>query len=82
MPLSRQGKQAAPPTDYRQNRRRQEKNLLYLVIIVLVGVGATLIGLIWGGQAALLGGACLVGGAILIGGLWLLLSLIQKWVDE
>ncbi len=76
------GKQARPPTDFRQNRRRQEKNLLYLVIFVLVGVGTTLIGLIWGMQAALLGGACLLGGAILIGGLWLLLSLIQKWVDE
>lgn len=82
MPLNHQGKQAGSPTNYRQNRRRQEKNLLYLVIVVLVGVGATLIGLIWGWQAALLGGTCLVGGAVLIGGLWLLLSLLQKWVDE
>jgi hypothetical protein len=75
-------KKARPPTDYRRNRRRQEKNLLYLVILVLVGVGAALIGLIWGVQAALLGGVCLLGGAVLIGGLWLLLSLIQKMVDE
>lgn len=82
MPLNHQGKQAGPPTDYRQNRRRQEKKLLYLVIVVLVGVGTALIGLIWGRQAALLGGSCLVGGAVLIVGLWLLLSLIQKWVDE
>ena len=81
MPMS-QDKPAGPPTDYRQTRRRHEKQLLYLVILVLVGGGTGLIGLIWGLQSALLGGACLVGGAVIIGGLWLLLSLLQKWVDE
>jgi hypothetical protein len=71
-----------PPTSYRHTRRRTERNLLFLVIFVLVVGGAGLIGLIWGWNAMFLGGICLVSGAALIGGLWLLLSLIQKWVGE
>ncbi len=71
-----------PPTDYRKTRRNQERWLLGLVMLVLVGVGAGLISLIWGGRAGLLGGLCLAGGAIFIALLWGLLSLIQKWVGE
>jgi hypothetical protein len=70
------------PTSYRQTRRRTERNLLFLVIFVLVVVGTGLIGLIWGLNAMVLSSICLVSGAALIVGLWLLLSLIQKWVDE
>ena len=77
-----QDEKARPPTNYRQTRRQQDKNLLYLTIFVLVVIGTGLIGLIWGFRSALLGGICLLGGAMLIVGLWLLLSLIQKWVDE
>ena len=77
-----QDEKARPPTNYRQTRRRQDRNLLYLTIFVLVVIGTGLIGLIWGFRSALLGGICLLGGAMLIVGLWLLLSLIQKWVDE
>ena len=81
MPL-KQDQGTRPPTDYRRTRRKQERNLLYLVIFVLVVVGTGLIGLIWGVNSALLGGLCLVGGAALIGGLWLLLSWLQKIVEE
>jgi hypothetical protein len=81
MPL-KQDKDARSPTNYRKTRRTQEKNLLYLVIFVLVVVGTGLIGLIWGVNSALLGGACLIGGAVLIVGLWLLLSWIQKLIEE
>jgi hypothetical protein len=70
------------PTDYRKTRRRQEKTLLILVIVVLVGVGAGLIGLIWGPFHALTGGLCLLGGAALITGLWFLLRLLEKWVAD
>ena len=58
------------------------RNLLFLVMFVLVVVGTGLIGLIWGLNAMFLSSICLVSGAALIGGLWLLLTLIQKWVDE
>lgn len=71
-----------PPTNYRQTRRNQERTLLILVILMLVVVGTGLIGLIWGANAALVGGACLLGGSMLIGGLWLMLNLVQKWLGE
>ncbi len=70
------------PTDYRETRRRNDRALLWLVIGVLVGVGTLLIGLIWGAPAAATGGLCLISGAVLIVGLWVLLSLIEKWVGE
>jgi hypothetical protein len=70
------------PTNYRKTRREQQKNRLLLVLFVLVVIGAGLIGLIWGVRLAVLGGICLLGGAGLIVGLWLLLSLLQKWVDD
>lgn len=69
------------PTNYRKTRRDEERRLVILVIAALVVVGTGLIGLIWGANAALLGGLCLLGGAVLIGGLWLLLGLLQKLVD-
>ncbi|GAB4441742.1 MAG: hypothetical protein Kow0031_23790 [Anaerolineae bacterium] len=70
------------PTNYRANRRRQERSLLYLTVFVLVVIGDALIWLIWGARAAILGGACLFGGAALIVGLWLLLTLLEKFVDD
>ena len=71
-----------PPTDYRRTRRRQDRNLVLLVMAVLVIVGTGLIWLLWGAWNALQGFLCLLGGAILIGGLWLLLSLLQKFVED
>lgn len=70
------------PTNYRKTRRDDERRLVILVIAALIIIGTGLIGLIWGANAALLGGLCLVGGAVLIGGLWLLLGLLQKLVDQ
>ncbi len=70
------------PTNYRENRRRQERTLLFLVMGVLVVVGTGLVALIWGVTTAIFSSICLVSGAILIGGLWLLLSFLQKFVGE
>jgi hypothetical protein len=73
---------AQQPTNYRQTRRNQDRMQVVLVILMLVVGGSSLIGLIWGVQAAMFGGVCLVAGAILIGGLWLGLSLVEKLMDE
>jgi ABC-type thiamin/hydroxymethylpyrimidine transport system permease subunit len=70
------------PTDYRKNRRKQDRFLLILVVLVLVGIGTGLIYLIWGFQDAIAGLACLLPGGLLIIGLWLLLGLIEKLVND
>lgn len=66
------------PTNYREMRRKEDKVLMILTILVLVVGGSTLIGLIWGAGAAITGALGLLGGALLIGGVWLLLSFIEK----
>jgi len=70
------------PTNYRRSKANQERQLVGLVMAVLVVVGTGLIGLIWGWQAALVGGGCLLIGAAFIAVLWLLLSLAQRWIEE
>ena len=70
------------PTNYREKRKRHDRELLYLVIAVLVVGGGGLIALIWGAYAAVLSILCLGVGAALIVGLWLLLSLLEKFVDN
>ncbi len=71
-----------PPTDYRRERRRTDRNLALAVVIFLVGVGGTLIALIYGGGAAALGLVCLLAGAGLFGLLWLILTLMERWAKD
>ncbi len=70
------------PTNYRKNRRKQDRFLLILVLLVLVGLGTGLIYLIWGFQDAVAGLVCLLPGAAIIVGLWFLLEVIEKWVGD
>jgi hypothetical protein len=71
-----------PPTDYRRDRRRTDRNLAWAVVIFLVGVGGTLIALIYGGGAAALGLVCLLAGAVLFGLVWLILTLMGRWAER
>jgi hypothetical protein len=71
-----------PPTDYRRDRRKSDRNLALAVVIFLVGVGGTLIVLVYGGGAAILGVVCLAAGAGLFGLLWLILTLMERWVEK
>ncbi len=70
------------PTDYRAYRRRTDRNLALAVVIFLVGVGGALIALIYGGGAAILGGACLLFGAGVFGLVWGILTLMERWTKE
>ena len=70
------------PTDLRAERRKNDRNLAWSVVIFLVGVGGALIALIYGSGAAILGAVCLLGGAGLFGLIWLILTLIQRWAGE
>ena len=76
------GPNQRPPTDYRRNRRQNERRLLYAVLAVLVLVGGGLITLIWGPGAGLSGLVCLLGGAGLIVALWLVLTLVERWAGD
>ena len=80
--MTDQNSASRKPTNFRKTRRNQERNLVLLTILVLVVGGSSLIGLIWGLRAFVLSGICLVGGGVLIALLWLLLSLIQKLVED
>ncbi len=71
-----------PPTDLRRLRHDTNRRLLWLALFVLVVVGGGLIGLIYGGPAALLGLTCLLAGAGLIVILWLALSILGKWAGD
>ncbi len=68
-----------PPTDRRRERRRFDRNLFWAVVIFLVGVGGTLIALVFGLWQAAAGLVCLLAGAGIFGLLWLILSLMERW---
>ena len=70
------------PTDLRAHQRKTERNLAFAVVISLVGVGGTLIILVYGGGAALLGIVCLLAGSGLFGLIWLILTLLGRWAGE
>lgn len=70
------------PTNMRRNRQETDKRLLVLVIFMLVVVGGTLIGLIFGWEAVVTAVPCLLGGALLILVPWGLLTLAEKWRDR
>ena len=71
-----------PPTDYRELRRRTDRNLAQAVVIMLVGVGGGAIALVYGPGAAAVGVVCLLFGAGLFGLLWLILTLLEQWADR
>jgi hypothetical protein len=70
------------PTDVRGDRKRQERQLVGLVIGVLVIVGGGLIALIYGPGALLTALPCLLGGAGAILLLYLLFLLAERWVNR
>ncbi len=80
--MSEKAPNSRPPTDYRGDRRRLDRNLAWAVVIFLVGVGGTLIALIYGAGPALLGLVCLLAGAGLFGLLWLILTLMERWSKD
>ncbi len=73
---------ANKPTDTRAFRRRTDRNLALAVVIFLVGIGGSLIALIYGGGAAILGITCLLAGAGVFGLVWLILTLMERWTRD
>ncbi|RLC73016.1 MAG: hypothetical protein DRI52_02580 [Chloroflexi bacterium] len=71
-----------PPTDYRRLRKQTERRLLIASILLLVIVGGGLIGLIFGPVEMLAALPCLLSGAGAILGLYLLLVVIERWINR
>ena len=73
-----QGEPVSANMDLRQQRRREQRRLLWAVIAFLVVVGTVTIALFYGVPAAALGLVCLLAGAGLLALLWLIMLLIER----
>ena len=75
---------AHPQADTRA-LRRQDRQLVVVIMAFLVIVGGAAIGLVYGWQTAVLGAVWLLGGAAAIGLLWLttrVVSLVERWAGR
>jgi fatty acid desaturase len=73
---------AHPQADTRALRRREDRQLVVVIMAFLVVVGGAAIGIVYGWQTAVLGAIWLLGGAVVIGLLWLILSLVECWAGR
>jgi hypothetical protein len=71
-----------PPTDYRRFRRENDRRLAIAVVLFLLVVGTGLIAVIYRPSAGITAFVCLLGGVGIIALLWILLTLIERWVGD
>ncbi len=71
-----------PPTDYRRYRRETDRKLAIAAVLFLLVVGTGLIAIIYRPSAGFLAFICLLGGVGIIALLWILLTLIERWVGD
>ena len=71
-----------PPTDYRRYRRETDRKLAIAVVLFLLFVGSGLIALMYRPTAGALAFVCLLAGVSIIGLLWILLTLVERWLGE
>ena len=76
--MRERGEPVSANTDLRQQRRREQRRLLWAVMAFLVVGGTVTIALVYGVPAAALGLVCLLAGAGILGLLWLILLLIER----
>ena len=76
--MREQGEPVSANMDLRQQRRREQRRLLWAVIAFLVVGGTVTIALVYGVPAAALGLVCLLAGAGLLALLWLIMLLIER----
>ena len=69
------------PTNWRAERRKEQRRLLWAVLIFLVVGGGMAIALAYGSRAVVLGAACLLAGAGILGLLWLILSIVERLAE-
>jgi hypothetical protein len=66
----------------RKHRRLEDRRLVLVIILFIVGVGGAAIALVYGWGLVGSALACLAAGAAIFGLLWLLLSLVERWVKN
>lgn len=76
--MREQGEPVSPNMDLRQQRRREQRRLLWAVMAFLVVGGTITIALVYGLPAAALGLVCLLAGAGVLALLWLIMLLIER----
>lgn len=74
--------ESRPPTDYRRYRRETDRKLIIAVVLFLLVVGSGLIAIIYRPGAGITAFICLLGGVGIISLLWILLTLIERWVGD
>jgi hypothetical protein len=65
-----------------RHRRQTHTRLLLGGALVLVGIGGGLVWVFYGGGAAITAVACLAAAGGLFGLLWVILTLLERWVKE
>ena len=71
-----------PLLDLRAWQRQEDRRLIVTIVLFLVIVGGVTIGLVYGWGTALTSVLCLAVGAGLLGLLWLIMTLVERWVSR
>lgn len=72
----------APGFSASRYRRQTQTRLIVGGVLILLVVGGGLVWAIYGRAAALTAVSCLVAASAIFGLLWLILSLLERWVKE
>lgn len=70
------------PTDYRKQRKKEDRNMVLLVLFVLIVVAGVMIGIFLGIGEMIVALPCLMGGSLLIGGIWGGFTLLERYMDR
>lgn len=68
--------------DLRAYLRREDRRLVFVIMAFLVVVGGAAISIVYGWTTAATGIICLAAGAGIFGLLWLILTLIERWLGR
>lgn len=65
-----------------RHRRQTQVRLIVWGLLILLGIGGGLVWLFYGRSAAVTAVVCLLAAVGILGLLWLILTLLERWVKE